>query len=51
MLLRRSCRARSRCDYDQLSALEPGLGLARPLWRSKELRARQILHDLPPIVG
>ena len=51
MLLRRSCRARSRRDYDQLSALESGLGLARPLWRSKELRARQVLHDLPPIVG
>ena len=50
MLLRRSCRARSRRDHDQLSALEPGLGLARPLWRSKELRTRQVLHDLPPIV-
>jgi len=45
--LRRSCRALSRRDYDQLSALEPGPGLARPLWRSKELRARQPLHDLP----
>src|SRR5262249_13146000 len=36
---------------DQLRALEPDLGLARLLWRSKELRARQPLHDLPPMVG
>ena len=48
MLLRRSCRARSRREYDQLSALKPRLGLARDLWRSKELRTRQPLHDLPP---
>src|SRR5262249_54530058 len=34
--------------YDQFGALEPGLGLARPFRRSKELRARQSLHDLPP---
>ena len=43
--------ARSRRDYDQLSALKPRLGLARDLCRSKELRARQPLHDLHPIVG
>jgi hypothetical protein len=51
MVLRRLGRALSRRDYDQLSASEPGLGLARHLWRSKELRARQPLHDLPPMVG
>ena len=51
MLLRRLYRAISRRDYDQLRALEPGLGLARLLWRSKELRARQPLHDFPPMVG
>jgi len=50
-LLRRFCRALSRRHYDQLGALKPGLGLARPLWRSKELRACQSLHDLPPMVG
>jgi hypothetical protein len=50
-LLCRFCRALSRRHYDQLSALELGLGLARPLWRSKELRARQSLHDLPPTIG
>jgi hypothetical protein len=50
MLLRLSCRALSRSEYHELSALEPGLGLARHLWRSKELRARP-LHDLPPMVG
>src|SRR5215470_15181185 len=43
--------ALSRRHYDQLGALKPGLGLARPLWRSKELRTRQSLHDLPPMVG
>jgi hypothetical protein len=42
MLLRSLCRARSRRDYDQLSALKPRLGLARDLWRSKELRAHPI---------
>src|SRR6516164_5912381 len=42
------CCAVSRRHYDQFGALEPGLGLARPFWRSKELRARQSLHDLPP---
>jgi len=51
MLLRSLCLARSRRDYDQLSALKPRLGLARDLWRSKELRTRQPLHDLHPIVG
>jgi ATP-dependent DNA ligase len=40
MLLRSLCRARSRRDYDQLSALKRRLGLARDLWRSKELRDR-----------
>jgi len=50
-LLRRFCRALSRHHYDQLGALKPGLGLGRPLWRSKELRARQSLNDLPPMVG
>jgi hypothetical protein len=50
-LLCRLYRAISRRDYDQLRALEPGLGLARLLWRSKELRAREPLHDLPPMVG
>ena len=49
MLLRRLYRAISRRDYDQLRALEPGLGLARLLWRSKELRTRQLFHDLPPV--
>jgi hypothetical protein len=48
MLLRRLYRAISRRDYDQLRALEPGLGLARYLWRNKELRPRQLLHDLRP---
>jgi len=47
-LLRRFCCAISRRHYDQFGAFEPGLGLARPFWRSKELRARQSLHDLPP---
>jgi hypothetical protein len=51
MLLRSLCRALSRRDYDQFSALKPRLGLARDLWRSKELRTRQSLHDLPPMVG
>jgi len=37
-----------RRHYDQLSALQPGLRLIRPLWRSKGLRARQAFHDLPP---
>jgi len=50
-LLRPFCRALSHHDYDQLGALQPGLGLARPLWRTKELRARQPLHDLPPMVA
>jgi hypothetical protein len=47
--LPRYCRALSRLDYDQLRAVEPGLGLARPLCRSKELRPCQRLHDLPPV--
>jgi hypothetical protein len=51
VFLRRFCRALSRRDHDQLSALESRFGLARDLWRSKELRARQPLHDLPPMVG
>jgi hypothetical protein len=50
-LLRRLYRAISRRSYDQLGAREPCLGLARHLWRTKELRARQSLHDLPPMVG
>jgi hypothetical protein len=50
-LLRCFCRALSRRDYNQLSSLEPGLGLAHHLWRRKELRARQPLHDLPAVVG
>jgi hypothetical protein len=37
--------------YDQFDALEPGLDLARRFWRSKKLRARQSLHDLPPLAG
>src|SRR6516225_7651404 len=41
-LLYRFCCALSRRHYDQLGALEPSLGLARPFWRSKELRARQL---------
>ena len=45
---RRFCRALSRRNHDELSALEPRLGLVRSLWRCKELRARQCLHDLPP---
>jgi hypothetical protein len=47
-LLCRLYRAISRRDYDQLRALKPVLGVARPLWRSKELPTRQSLHDLPP---
>jgi hypothetical protein len=52
-LPRRLCRALSGLSYDQFSALQPVSvsGLACPLWRSKELRARQHLHDLPPMVG
>jgi hypothetical protein len=50
-LLRSLYRAISRRSYDQLGASEPCLGLARHLWRTKELRARQSLHDLPPMVG
>ena|SRR5215831_766001 len=50
-LLRRFCCALSRRHHDQLGALEPGLDIARPFWRSKELRTRQSLHDLPPVVG
>jgi len=49
--LRRHCRALSHRNYSQLSAGEPGLGFARTLWRIKELRTGQSLHDLPPIVG
>src|ERR1700756_3739372 len=54
MLLRRLCRAISRRSYNQLSALKPVFGLAcpgSPLWWTKELRARQHLHDLPPKGG
>jgi hypothetical protein len=52
MLLRRLCRALSHRDYDQFSAFEPRLLVfARDPWRSKELRARQPLHDLPTMVG
>jgi hypothetical protein len=47
-LLRRLNRAISRRSYDQLSALKPVFGLALALWRIKEIRARQPLHDLPP---
>jgi hypothetical protein len=47
-LQRRLYRAISRRDYDQLRALKPVLGVAHPLWRSKELPTRQSLHDLPP---
>jgi hypothetical protein len=49
LLRRRLYRAISRRDYDQLRALKPVLGVAHPLWRSKELRHRQLLHDLPPV--
>jgi hypothetical protein len=48
-LLCRLYRVISRCDYDQLRALKPVLGVAHPLWRSKELPTRQSLHDLPPV--
>jgi len=49
-LLRRLYRALSRRSYNQLSALEPRpLVFAPDPWRSKELRARQPLHDLPPL--
>jgi hypothetical protein len=51
MLLRRLYRAISRRDYDQLRALEPGLGFARHLWRNKEPRPRQLFHDVPPVGG
>jgi hypothetical protein len=49
-LLCRLYRAISRCSYNRLSALQPVLGLARPLLlrRSKELVHCQRLHDLPP---
>jgi len=50
-LLRPLYRAISRRSYDQLSALKPVFGLALVLWRSKEIRARQHLHDLPPMAG
>jgi hypothetical protein len=49
-LLRRLYRALSRRSYNQLGALKPVFGLARPsLAWSKELRPRQLLHDLPPV--
>jgi hypothetical protein len=49
-LLRRLYRTISRLSYDQLSALKPVFGLARPsLAWSKELRTRQLFHDLPPV--
>jgi hypothetical protein len=48
-LLRYLCRAFSRRGYDQCGALKPGLGLCVSLWRSKELRAREFLHDSPPM--
>jgi hypothetical protein len=47
-LLRSLYRAISRRSYDELGAREPCLGLVRHLWRTKELRARQSLHDPPP---
>jgi hypothetical protein len=51
-LLRDLCRARSRGNYDQLSALKPRLGLVRDLWRSKELRALvNFFMTPPPMVG
>jgi hypothetical protein len=48
-MLRRLYRALSRRSYNQPSALKPVFGLPRPslAWR-KELRTRQLLHDLPP---
>jgi len=49
MLLRRLYRTISRRSYNQLCALKPVLGVAHPLWRSKELRTRQLFHDLPPV--
>jgi hypothetical protein len=49
-LLRRLYRTISRRDYDQFSALELRLLVFAPdPWRSKELRTRQRLRDLPPI--
>jgi hypothetical protein len=50
-LLRPLYRAISYRSYDQLSALKPVFGFALALWRRKEIRARQHLHDLPPMVG
>jgi hypothetical protein len=50
-LLRHLYSAISRRSYNQLSALKPVFGLARPsLAWSKELHPRQRLHDLPPMV-
>src|SRR5262249_21279409 len=50
-LLRSLHRAISRRSYDQLGALKPVVIPARPLCFGKELRPRQPLHDLPPMVG
>jgi hypothetical protein len=50
-LLRLLSRAISRRSYDELGALKPLFGLVRPLWRSKEVRAVQNFHDLPPMAG
>jgi hypothetical protein len=51
-MLRRLYRALSRRSYNQLGALKPVFGLPRPslAWR-KELRTRQLLHDICPPVG
>jgi len=49
-LLRSLYRAISRRSYDQLGALKPILVPALSLCFGKELRPRQPLHDLPPMV-
>jgi hypothetical protein len=47
-LVCRFYRTISHRSYDQLGALKPLFGVARPLWWSKEVHVRQHLHDLPP---
>jgi len=43
-LLRHLRGTLSSSDYSQLSPLKLRLGLARDLWRGKELRAHQVFH-------
>ena len=50
MLLRSLCRARSRRDYDQLSALKPRF-LRAIFGGAKSCALVNPLHDLHPSVG